>query len=39
MKKFFLIIFIFLFVFACSSDWTKKPPPNYTPYATARGVR
>jgi len=39
MKKFILVIFIFLLVFACSSNWEKRPAPGYTPYATARGVR
>jgi hypothetical protein len=38
MKKFILVLFIILFVFACSKDWTKKSPPPYRP-VTAQGVR
>jgi len=39
MKKIILILLIFLFIVACSNDWTKKPAPPYRPWATAMGVR
>lgn len=39
MKKFVLVLLIFLFVFACSNNWTKKQAPPYRPWATAQEVR
>jgi len=38
MKKIFLALFIILFAFACSNDWTKKQAPAYKPI-TSRDVR
>jgi hypothetical protein len=39
MKKIILILLTFLLIFACSSNWDKRPAPAYRPYATAQGVR